>query len=122
MSDDSIISLGGSEVIDLDTASPAQLRAAAAKLRYMPVDHRIEMIARHSSPPSGPQHNVASLNAQRVDFDYEADAAEMRQKRALAEITRALEEEKIANKKSQVDVRVQLRERAGLLGRLTTAR
>ena len=53
MSDYSVIDLGGSEVIDLDTASPAQLLAAAAKLRYRPVDHRIEMLSRNSSRRQG---------------------------------------------------------------------
>ena len=114
---DSVVSLGGSEVIDLDTASPEALRAAAAKLRHMPVEHRFQMLER-DSPPSVQPYSMDTLTAQRIDFDYEEDAQRARTARAMAEIQRALIEEEQQAKKTQADTRTQLRERAGALGAL----
>ena len=115
---DAIIDLGNGEVLDLDgNPSAERLFAAAAKLRarrFLPV----EFNPFADKPEPMPRHDVPSLNVQRVDFDYEADAADMRTKRALVEITKALAEQEMASKKSQADKHQQLKQAAGSMGRL----
>jgi hypothetical protein len=116
---DAIIDLGGGEICDLDVAGPSELMRAAAKLRarrFLPVD--IDPFI--AKPEAAPQRDVSSLNAVRIDFDYEADAAEMRTKRAMAEIQKALAEEEAQTQKAKADVHSQFKQKAGSLGRLLT--
>lgn len=113
------IVLDSGEVIDLAHADASALMRGAREMQRKSVtpDLRFAAIARDTPAPK-PQYDMASVNSVRIDFDYEQDAAEGRQRRALAEITKALAIQEAEAKQKQADTRSRLREQAGGLSKL----
>lgn len=116
------IVLASGEMVDIARAdAPALLRAAAEfHRRASATPNYLQMLERDNPPPSAPRFDMTSINAVRVDHDWQADEADARTKRAMAQILQAVAEEEAQTQKAKADVHSQFKQRAGSLGRLLT--